>query len=66
MIDKSVLLDCLHKAALGLFGQGVGVARLRITLSYLSWLSNMNAWEKARVPTFPLRQLMPLGQNGNS
>ncbi len=59
MIDKAVLLDCLRKAALGLFGDGVGAARLRITLSYLSWLSNMNAWMKARVPTFPLRHLMP-------
>ena len=62
MIDKAVLLDCLRKAALGIFGDGVGAARLRITLSYLSWLSNMNAWMKARVPTFPLRHLMPTGR----
>ena len=62
MIDKAVLLDCLRKAALGIYGQGVGVARLRIALSYLSWLSNMNAWMKARVPTLPLRHLMPAGR----
>jgi asparagine synthase (glutamine-hydrolysing) len=61
IIDKAVLLDCLRKAALGIFGQGVGAARLRITLSYLSWLSNMDAWMKARVPTFPLRYLIPTG-----
>ncbi len=62
MIDKAVLLDCLRKAALGIFGDGVGAARLRITLSYLSWLSNMNAWMKARVPTFPLSHLQPTGR----
>jgi hypothetical protein len=62
MIDKAILLDCLRKAALGIFGQGVGVARLRIILSYLSWLSNMDAWIKARVPTFPLHRLMPNGR----
>lgn len=61
MIDKSVLLDCLRKAALGIFGQGVGAARLRITLSYLGWLSNRDAWTRARVPIFPLRLLMPAG-----
>jgi asparagine synthase (glutamine-hydrolysing) len=65
MIDKAVLLDCLRKAALGLFGQGVGAARLRITLSYLSWLSNMNAWMKARVPTFPLRRLTRVQTSGS-
>jgi asparagine synthase (glutamine-hydrolysing) len=58
MIDKTILLDCLRKASLGIFGQGVGAARLRITLSYLSWLSNMDRWMKARVPALPLPRLM--------
>jgi len=58
IIDKTVLIDCLRKAALGLFGQGVGAARLRITLSYLSWLRNSNAWMTEPVSTFPLRHLI--------
>lgn len=57
IIDKSVLIDCLQKAALGMFGQGIGAARLRITLSFLMWTATRSSWIKAQVPTLPLHIL---------
>jgi hypothetical protein len=39
MIDRKVLLESLDKAALGLFRDARSLGRLRLTLTYLMWLS---------------------------
>ena len=52
MIDRSILVDCLRKVALGIDGRGVGVARLRVTLSYLFWLEQRKRWTAASQPRY--------------
>lgn len=47
LIDKTVLLDCLHRASLGVATDFRGLDRMDQTLAVLKWLSNLDAWEKA-------------------
>jgi len=49
LLDKSELLRCLHKAALGI-GISRGVDRLSLTLCVLKWLSLQDRWLRAPQP----------------
>jgi asparagine synthase (glutamine-hydrolysing) len=57
ILHRPVLLDALAKAALGTYEHQWGVGRLRIALSYLTWLSRREAWRKLPVPTIALQQV---------
>jgi asparagine synthase (glutamine-hydrolysing) len=57
ILHRQVLLDALAKAALGTYEHQWGVGRLRIALSYLTWLSRREAWRKLPVPTIALQQV---------
>jgi len=43
IIDRTVLLDSVNKAAMGLFHDAQSLGRLRMTLTYLMWLSRRNS-----------------------
>ncbi len=53
MIDRTVLIECVDKAALGLFRDTRVVGRLRMTLTLLMWFSDRNAWRAAPVRYLP-------------
>jgi asparagine synthase (glutamine-hydrolysing) len=57
MLHRSVLLDALAKAVLGIYPDQWGVARLQMALSYLMWLSTRETWRKVAVPTITLQQV---------
>jgi asparagine synthase (glutamine-hydrolysing) len=57
ILDKPALLEALDKATLGLHQNQWTVGRLRVALSYLSWLSTRQAWQQLEVPWFPLEEI---------
>ncbi len=57
ILDRQVMLDALAKTALGIYDQVLGVGRLRVTLSYMMWLSSRDAWKKMPVPTLALQEV---------
>jgi hypothetical protein len=57
MVHREALLDALGKGALGIYPDQWGVGRLRIALSYLTWLTTRAAWRKLPVPTIPLQEV---------
>jgi asparagine synthase (glutamine-hydrolysing) len=57
ILDKPALLEALDKATLGLHQNQWTVGRLRVALSYLSWLSTRQAWQRLEVPWFPLEEI---------
>ncbi|HUN44145.1 MAG TPA: asparagine synthase-related protein [Acetobacteraceae bacterium] len=57
ILDKAALLEALHKATLGLHQNQWTVGRLRVALSYLSWLSTRQAWRQLQVPSFHLDEV---------
>ena len=57
ILDRQIMLDALAKTALGIYGQVLGVGRLRVSISYLAWLASRDAWRKLRVPTMALQEV---------
>jgi asparagine synthase (glutamine-hydrolysing) len=57
ILDKPALLDSLDKAVLGLHQNQWTVGRLRIALSYLSWLSTRPAWRQQQVLPLQLDEI---------
>lgn len=57
ILDRQVMLDALSKTALGIYEQVLGVGRLRVTLSYLLWLSSRDAWSQLPVPRLPMEEV---------
>jgi asparagine synthase (glutamine-hydrolysing) len=51
IINRSVLIDSLEKAGLGIYKDAISVGRLRLALSYLMWASGREDWMKRPVPT---------------
>lgn len=46
LFDREVMLDCLRRAALGVAGGAMGVARLGLALALLAWLASRDAWHR--------------------
>jgi asparagine synthase (glutamine-hydrolysing) len=60
IIDRSVLIDCVSKVALGVFRDARSVGRLRMTLTYLMWLSQRDSWKSQKVSYLPAESLAPV------
>jgi asparagine synthase (glutamine-hydrolysing) len=56
ILSRAALRDALARTALGIYDT-IGVGRLRIALSYLTWLSTREAWSKLPVPAFALTEV---------
>jgi asparagine synthase (glutamine-hydrolysing) len=55
LFDKDVLLQCLHKAALGIAPKAHGLTRLDLTLAWLRWYSLQGEWQQPMTPVMSLR-----------
>jgi asparagine synthase (glutamine-hydrolysing) len=53
LLDKNILLDCLHRGALGTADAMLGLSRLNHTLSLLKWLALQE--EQRQVGTAPMQ-----------
>jgi asparagine synthase (glutamine-hydrolysing) len=51
IINRSVLIDSLAKAGMGIYKEAISVGRLRLALSYLMWASTRDDWMRRPVPT---------------
>jgi hypothetical protein len=56
VIDRAALAQSLAKAALGVYDEAISVGRLRLTLSYLTWVSRRQAWMNESVRTVAVQQ----------
>jgi asparagine synthase (glutamine-hydrolysing) len=57
IVDRPALLDCLHRAALGVptrFGVEA-LGRLNLTLALFTWLSRREEWLREAPPVEPIR-----------
>lgn len=59
VIDRGVLLDSLNKVALNVFKDALTLGRLEMTLAYLKWLADRDAWKAQTVRDLPLSSLAP-------
>jgi asparagine synthase (glutamine-hydrolysing) len=50
VLDRSMLIESLEKAGLGIYREAISVGRLRLALSYAIWISGREAWLKRTVP----------------
>jgi asparagine synthase (glutamine-hydrolysing) len=50
VVDRGVLRDCVEKVALNIFRDAGTLGRLEMTLTYLKWLSDRQAWRAQSVP----------------
>ncbi|NEO99108.1 MAG: hypothetical protein F6K58_10580 [Symploca sp. SIO2E9] len=57
ILDRSILIDSLAKAALGVYQNAQVVKRLITALSYLIWLSRRETWRQLSVPTIALQEV---------
>jgi len=57
IIDRSVLIDCLEKAGMGVYKQAIAVRRLRLALSYLMWASSRQHWMERSIPSVKFQTL---------
>jgi asparagine synthase (glutamine-hydrolysing) len=64
MLDKTVLRECLHRAALGTADHMLGLSRLNSTLSLLKWLALEN--ERPSIPPAPARVIRMTGLSDTS
>ena len=62
IMNRSVLIDSLEKAGLGIYKDAISVGRLRLALSYLMWASGREGWMKRPAPT--LSSANPSGSVG--
>ncbi len=57
IIDRSVLIDSLEKAGMGVYKQAIAVGRLRLALSYLMWASSRRHWMERSIPSVEFQTL---------
>jgi asparagine synthase (glutamine-hydrolysing) len=55
LFDKDVLVDCLHRAALGAANGLHGLIRLNSTLTFLKWLTMQEQGQTAETPVHTVR-----------
>ena len=66
IINRSVLIDSLEKAGMGVYNAAISVGRLRLALSYLIWASTRDEYMKRTIPSIKIQDLGPHRTSGYS
>jgi asparagine synthase (glutamine-hydrolysing) len=59
LFDKQILLQCLHRAALGITTGMPALSRLQLTLVLLAWLQGQNVWLHGATPAAEIIRVPP-------